>query len=91
MYMFIPKLIKPPILLNTFSTFASRFMISWINPMIVTKNIMINIGCHMSFKLVTRFGFICRRNALLESIKSFNHFDMGFTSSTRLLVIMILS
>jgi hypothetical protein len=31
---------------------------------------MINIGCHISFRWVTKFGCTCRKNALQDPIKS---------------------
>jgi len=61
------KLINPLDVLNASSTSASRSMISWIKPILNIKNVMISIGCHISFKWATNFGYICRRNALFQA------------------------
>jgi hypothetical protein len=70
--------------LSTFNTSASRSMIYWTEPMLSTSNAMINIGCHTSSRWATKFGYICRRSALLDPTASFTHSDMGHTPSPRL-------
>jgi hypothetical protein len=50
---------------------------------------MINIGYHTSFRLETKYGYICRRSVSLGPIGSFTHFVMGLTLSPRLWVAMI--
>jgi hypothetical protein len=85
------KLTKPPSSLSGSITFANRFRISYRSPMTSTNNAMINIGCHISFKWATKFGFTYRKNALQDPIESFAHSIMGCTLSPRLWGIMLLS
>jgi hypothetical protein len=85
------KLTKPPGLLSRSSTSFNKFRISYISPMTSTSNTMINTGCHISFRWVTNFGCICKKNALPDPIESFTHSFMGHTPSPRLWVIMVLS
>jgi len=84
LHMFSSRLIKKPYLLNTSNTSSSRLMTSWRSPMANTSNDMINIRSHTSFRWETRFGCICTKNTLLESIGSSNHSNMGPTRLTRL-------
>ena len=91
MHMFNLKLIKPSSLLDAFSTFVSRFMVSWINSILSTNNIMTYIRCHRSFKWVTRFNCICKMNSLQNPIGIFDHSDMGLTPSPILWVTMLSS
>ena len=42
------------------------------------------IGVPTSFRWVTEFGYICRKNALQEPIRSSDHFDMVLTVVPRL-------
>jgi hypothetical protein len=85
------KLTKPPISLSGSSTSANRFSISYRSPMTITRNTMINIGCHIIFRWATKFGCTCRKNALQDPIKSFSHSIMGHTPSPRPWGIMLLS
>jgi hypothetical protein len=52
---------------------------------------MINTGYHISFRLVTKSGYICRRSISLGPIGSFAHFIMVLTLSPRLWVVILLS
>jgi hypothetical protein len=85
------KLTKTPSSLSRSNTFANRFRISYKSPMKSTSNSMINTGCHIIFRWETKFGCICRKNALPDPIKSFSHLVMGRTPSPRMWVIIILS
>jgi hypothetical protein len=82
---------KPLYSLRGFNTYTNKSRIFCRNPMLSTRNAMINIGYHISFKLATKSGYICRRSISLGPIKIFSHFVMGLTLSPRLWVSMILS
>lgn len=41
-----------------------------------TSNDVINIRCHTGFRWATKFGYICRNNALPEPMKSLDQYDM---------------
>jgi hypothetical protein len=73
------------------NTSFNRFRISYIIPMTSTSNAIINIGCHISFRWATKFGCICRKNALPDPIGSFTHSIMVRTPSPRSWVIILLS
>jgi hypothetical protein len=85
------KLTKPPISFSRSNTSANKFMISYRSPMTSTNNAMINIGCHISFRWVTKFGCTCKKKALQDPIKRFSHSVMGRTLSPRPWGIMILA
>jgi hypothetical protein len=85
------KLTKPSSSLSGSNTSVNRFRMFYISLMPSTSNAMINIGCHISFKWATKFGCICRKNALQGPIGSFAHSVMGRTPSPRLWVTMLLS
>jgi hypothetical protein len=85
------RLTKPPGSLRGSNTSANRFRISYRSPMTSTSNTMINIGFHISFRWVTKFGCTCRKNALQDPIGSFSHSIMGRTPSPRLWGIILLS
>jgi hypothetical protein len=85
------KLTKPSGSLRKSITSANRFRISYRSPMTSTNNTMINIGCRISFRWVTKFGCTCRKNALQDPIGSFTHSIMGRTLSPRSWGIIILS
>jgi hypothetical protein len=82
---------KPPDSLSRFNTSANRSKRFCRNPMLSTSSAMINIGYHTSFRLATKFGYICRRSISLGPIRSFSHFIMGLTLSPRLWVSILLS
>jgi hypothetical protein len=82
---------KPLYSLIGFNTSANRSRIFCINPMLSTRNTMINIGYHINFRLATKSGYICRRRISLGPIRSFTHFVMSLTLSPRLWVEMIWS
>jgi hypothetical protein len=82
---------KPLYSLRGFNTSTNRSNIFCRNPMLSTRNTMINIGYHTNFKLATKSGYICRRSSSLGPIRSFTHFFMGFTLSPRLWVEMLWS
>jgi hypothetical protein len=82
---------KPPGSLRRSITSTNRFRIFYRSLMPSTSNAMINIGCHISFRWETKFGFTWRKNALQGPIGRFSHSIMGLTSSPRLWVTMILS
>jgi hypothetical protein len=52
---------------------------------------MINTGYRTSFRLETKFGYICIRSISHGPIISSSHFTMGLTLSPRLWVAMLLS
>jgi hypothetical protein len=79
------KLTKPPSSLRRSITSSNRFRISYKSPMTSTNNAMINIGCHISFRWVTKFGCTCRKHALQDPIGSFTHSIMGHTPSPSLM------
>ena len=85
------KLTKPPGSLSGSNTSANRFNISYRSPMESTSSAMINIGCHISFRWVTKFRCTCRKNALQDPIRSFTHSIMGPTLSPRLYGIILWS
>jgi hypothetical protein len=83
------KLTKPPSSLSGSNTSANRFRMSYRSPMASTNNVMINIGCHISFKWAEKFGCTCRKNTLQDPIRSFSHSVMDHTLSPRPWGIMI--
>jgi hypothetical protein len=85
------KLTKPPGSLSGSSTFVNKFRIFYKSLMPSTSSSMINIGCHISFRWGTKFGCICKENALQGPIRSFSHSVMSRTPSPRLWVTIILS
>lgn len=74
--------------LSAFNTSANKSMIYWTKLMISTRKTMISIDCHTSSRWATKFGYICRRSALLDPTASFALFDMGHTPSPRQLLTM---
>jgi hypothetical protein len=80
------KLTKPPNSLSRSNTSSNRFRIFYRSPIPSTSSGMINTGCHISFRWVTKFGCTCRKNALQGPIGSFSHSSMGHTPSPRLWV-----
>jgi hypothetical protein len=82
------KLKKPPGSLRGSNTSTNRFRISYGSPMTSTRNAMINIKFHISFRWATKFGCTCRKNTLQDPIGSFTHSVMGHTPSPRLWGIM---
>jgi hypothetical protein len=84
------RLTKPPSSLRGSNTSTNRFRISYRSPMTSTSSAMINIGFHISFRWVTKFGCTCRKNALQDPIRSFTHSVMGHTPSPRLWGIILL-
>jgi len=56
-----------------------------------TRSDMINIGCHTSFRWVTKSSCICRKNTLQEPIGNSNHSDMVLTPLPTLWETMIWS
>jgi hypothetical protein len=84
------KLKKPPNSLRGSTTSTNRFRISYIIPMTSTRNAIINISCHISFRWETKFGCTCRKNALQNPIRSFAHSLIGHTPSLRPWGIIIL-
>ena len=78
-----PNLTRQTTSLLKFNTFSKRSMTYLIELMISTSSDMIDIGCHKSSRWVKKFGYICRRSALLGSTVSFAHSDMGHTPSPR--------
>jgi hypothetical protein len=85
------KLTKPPISLSRSITSANRFKISYRSPMTSTNSAMINIGCRISFRWEIKFGCTCRKNALQDPIRSFDHSIMGHMLSPRSWGIIFLS
>jgi hypothetical protein len=77
------KMTKPPGSLSRSSTSANKFRISYKIPMTSTNITMINIGCRISFRWVTKFGCTCIKNALQDPIGSFTHFVMDRTLSPK--------
>jgi hypothetical protein len=76
--------------LSGFNTSANRSRRFCKNIMISTSNAMINIGYHTSFRLETKYGYICRKSVSQGPIESSSHFAMGLTLSPRLWEAMIL-
>jgi hypothetical protein len=85
------KLKNPPSSLSRSNTSSNRFRVSYRSQMTSTSSAMINIGCHISFRWVTKFGCTCRKNALHNPICSFAHSIMDRTPSPRPWWIIILS
>ena len=85
------KLTKPPDSFRGSNTSTNRFKISYRSPMTSTRSTMINIQFHISFRWVTKFGCIFRKNTLQDPIGSFSHSVMGRTLSPRLWGIIIFS
>jgi hypothetical protein len=85
------QLTKPPDSFSGFITSTNRFKRFCRNPMLSTSIAMINTGYHTSFRLVTKFGYICKRRVSPGPIGSFTHFAMGLILSPRLWVVMLLS
>jgi hypothetical protein len=85
------KLTKPLSSLSRSIPSANRFRISYRSSMTSTSSAMINIGCHISFRWVTKFGCTCRKNALQNPIGSFDHSVMFYTPSPRPWEISLLS
>lgn len=85
-----PKSTRQIASLRTFNTSANRSMTYWKKPMLITSNNIINIECHTSSRWVIKFGYICRRRALLGTTARFTRFDMVHTPSPRLWEIMLL-
>jgi hypothetical protein len=85
------KLTKPPGSLIGSNTSANRFSMSYRSLMTSISTAMINIGSHISFRWVTKFGCTCRKNILQDPIGNFAHSVMGRTPSPRLWGIMLLS
>jgi hypothetical protein len=56
-----------------------------------TSNDMISIGFHTSFRLVTKYGCICKRDVSHTPIRILDHSNMVLTPSLRLWVRMILN
>ena len=90
-HMYSPRLIKQSSLLNASRTYANKFMKSWRIPLPSTSSNMTNIGCHTSLRWATKFGCICRNNALPKPIERLDHFDMSLTSSPRMWEKILLS
>jgi hypothetical protein len=86
----ILRLTKPLDSLREFSTSTNKSRRFCRNPMLNTRSAMINTGYHTSFRLATKFGYICRRSISLGPIGNFSHFFMGLTLSPRLWVVMLL-
>ena len=82
---------NPPDSLRGFNTSTNMSRIFCRNPMLSTRNDMINTQYHTSFRLVTKYGYICKRNVSLGPIKSSIHFAMGLTLSPRVWVKILLS
>jgi hypothetical protein len=82
---------KLPDSLREFNTSTNRSKRFCRNPMLSTSNAMINIGYHTSFRLATKFGYICRRSVSSGPIESFTHFGMGLTLSPRMWVGILLN
>jgi hypothetical protein len=89
--MFILRPTKTPDSLSRFRTFANRSMRFSKKPMLITSNSMINTGYRTSFRLETRFGYICRKSILQGPIGSSAYFFMDLTLSPRLWVAILLS
>jgi hypothetical protein len=85
------KIKNPPGSLSGSITSSNRFRISYKSPMTSTRNTMINIGCRISVRWVTKFGCTCRKNALQDPIGSLTQYIMGCTPSPRSWGIIILS
>jgi hypothetical protein len=85
------NLTKPPDSLSGSSISTNRFRIFYRSLIPSTSNAMINIECHISFMWTTKFGCVCRKNALQSPIRNFGHSVMGRTPSPRLWVTMFLS
>jgi len=86
-----PKQIRKTTSLCTSNIFDSRSMTFWRNQIPSTSRDMINIGCHTSFRWVTKFGCIFKRNTLPEQIWNLDHFNMDLTPLRRLWETMHLS
>jgi hypothetical protein len=84
------KLTNPPGSLSGSITSTNRFRIFYRSLIPSTSNTMINIGCHISFRWVTKFGCICRKNALQGPIGRFAHSIISCTPSPRLWVTILL-
>jgi hypothetical protein len=82
---------NPPSSLSGSNTSANWFKIFYKSLIPSTNNTMINIGCHISLRCETKFGCICRTNALQGPIGSSAHSVMGHTPQPRLWVTIILS
>jgi hypothetical protein len=82
---------KPPDSLSRFNTSANRSRRFCRNPMLSTRNAMINIGYYTSFRLAINSSYTCRRSVSPSPIGSFAHLVMCPTLSPRLWVAMLLS
>jgi len=78
-----PKLIRQTSSLSTSNISTNRSTTFWRNQIPSTSSDMINIGCHTSFRWVTKSGCICKRNALLEPIENSDYSDMVLTPLPR--------
>jgi hypothetical protein len=82
---------NPPNSLSRFNTSSNRSRRFFRNLMLSTSIAMINTGSHTSFRLATKFGYICRRSFSSGPIGSFTHLVMGLTLSPRMWEAMLLS
>ena len=78
------KLTKQTTSSSTFSTSANRFKTYWTEPMLSTRNDVINIGCHTTSKWANKCGYIYRRSTSLDPTARFFRSDMGLTPSPRM-------
>jgi hypothetical protein len=84
------KFTKPPSSLSGSNTSTNKFRISYRSPMASTRNAIINIGCHISFRWAKKFGCTCRKNTLQDPIGSFAHSILGRTPSPSLWGVILL-
>jgi hypothetical protein len=89
--MFSLRPTKPPNSLSGFSTSANKSIRFLKNPMLSTRNSMINTGYCTSFRWETISSYIYRKSASKGPIRRFFHLFMGLTLSPRLWVTMLLS
>jgi hypothetical protein len=67
----LQKLTKKPDSLRKSITSANGFVIFYKSPMQSTSNVMINTGCHTSFRWGTKFGCTCRKTLYKASLEDF--------------------
>jgi hypothetical protein len=60
---------NPPGSLSGSNKSANSFSIFYRNPIPSTRNAMINMRCHISFRWETKFGCTCRKKALQVPIE----------------------
>lgn len=90
-HMYSMRMINQPSLLNASNTSTNRFTTPWRSLMPSTSNGRIKVRCHIGFRWATKFGWICRNNALSEPIGRSDHSYTGLTPLPRLWVTIVSS